>query len=71
MKLNDHEEPIETREFSTKRGVTPRVKELSKSCLAYSPPKTKVRAKAPQESQRVSSRAKKIVIKYGNNVGYQ
>ena len=28
MKLNDHEEPIEQREFSTKRGVTPRVKEL-------------------------------------------
>ena len=28
MKLNDHEEPIEPREFSTKRGVTPRVKEL-------------------------------------------
>ena len=44
---------------------------IPKSCLAYSPPKTKVRAKAPQESQRVSSRAKKIVIKYGNNVGYQ
>ncbi len=28
MKLNDHEEPIEPREFSTKRDVTPKVKEL-------------------------------------------
>ena len=47
---------------------------IPKNCLAYSPPKTKVKAnkrKAPQESQRVSTRAKKVSIKYGNNVGYQ
>ena len=44
---------------------------IPKNCLALSPPKTKVKAKVPQESQRVSSRAKKVIIKYGNNVGYQ
>ena len=47
---------------------------IPKSCLAYSPTKTKVKAKkrkAPQESQRVSTRAKTVSIKYGNNVGYQ
>ncbi len=44
---------------------------IPKNCLAYSPPKTKVKAKAPQESQRVSSREKKVCIKYGSNVGYR
>ena len=44
---------------------------IPKSCLAFSPPKTKVKAKAQQESQRISTRAKKVTIKYGNNVGYQ
>ena len=32
---------------------------IPKSCLAFSPPKTKVKAKAQQESQRVLSRAKR------------
>jgi len=44
---------------------------IPKSCLAFSPPKTKVKAKAQQESQRISTRAKKVTIKYGNNIGYQ
>ena len=32
---------------------------IPKKCLALSPPQTKVKAKVPQESQRVSSGAKK------------
>ena len=37
----------------------PRPVGIPKICLAYSPPKTKVKAKAPQESKRVSSIAKR------------
>jgi hypothetical protein len=37
----------------------PRPVGIPKICLAYSPNKTKVKAKAPQESKIVSSRAKR------------
>ncbi len=41
-------------------------------CLAITPPLVKEKTKALiTESQRVSTRSKKVVEKYGNNVGYQ